>query len=60
MSDFMTLNQNFILTGKIISFYFLMFLYPQHIEERAKVLEEAVNCFHRCKNDFAVKVRMVL
>ncbi|RUS71261.1 hypothetical protein EGW08_020975 [Elysia chlorotica] len=27
----------------------------EHIEERAKVLEEATNCFHRCKNDFAVK-----
>ncbi|KAK3801136.1 hypothetical protein RRG08_029395 [Elysia crispata] len=26
-----------------------------HIEERAKILEEATNCFHRCKNEFAVK-----
>ncbi|CAL1533897.1 unnamed protein product [Lymnaea stagnalis] len=26
-----------------------------HVEERVKLLEDAMNCFHRCKNDFASK-----
>ncbi|XP_035827127.1 vacuolar protein sorting-associated protein 16 homolog [Aplysia californica] len=27
----------------------------EHLEERAKLLEDAMNCFHRCKNEFAAK-----
>jgi len=27
----------------------------EHIEDRAKLLEDAMNCYHRCKNEFAAK-----
>ncbi|XP_059140490.1 vacuolar protein sorting-associated protein 16 homolog [Physella acuta] len=35
---------------KVIRSYHL-----EHVEERAKLLEDATNCFYRCKNDFAAK-----